>query len=122
MLPAYYLRLDRIPLTTNGKVNRQALPRPLARPRVLRHDYLAPVTSTEKAVTEIWRQVLKMQQIGTDDNFFALGGESLPAALLLFKIEQRFGALISISEFARMPTVGQLAAHLEHATGSDKPE
>jgi acyl carrier protein len=113
MIPAYFVRLDRIPLTANGKVNRRALPAPLARPRMLGNEYLAPSTETEKALARIWSEVLRIQRIGVHDDFFALGGNSLPAALVLLRIAQSFEVVISISEFGSMRTVAQLAAYVQ---------
>ncbi|MEP6930550.1 MAG: amino acid adenylation domain-containing protein, partial [Flavobacterium sp.] len=76
MLPGYYIQLQAIPLTTNGKVDKKALP-DISANDFIRKDYKAARNTTEQQVTEIWQDVLKIEKIGIKDNFFELGGHSL---------------------------------------------
>jgi acyl-coenzyme A synthetase/AMP-(fatty) acid ligase len=78
MVPAAYVRLERLPLTANGKVDRRALPLPEGDAYAVR-GYEAPVGEMERAVAAIWAEVLKVERVGRQDNFFALGGHSMLA-------------------------------------------
>ena len=73
MMPAFFVYLDRIPLTTSGKVDRKSLPAPDLSLRQVGHTYVAPHTPLEKELTSVWESVLKVKQIGVHDNFFKLG-------------------------------------------------
>ncbi|HEY2136756.1 MAG TPA: condensation domain-containing protein, partial [Xanthobacteraceae bacterium] len=75
MVPSAFVFLDALPLTTNGKLDRGALPAPEGRPDVA--GYAAPGTPAEQILAAIWRDVLKIDRVGIDDNFFALGGDSI---------------------------------------------
>ncbi|WP_283234829.1 phosphopantetheine-binding protein, partial [Pseudoalteromonas phenolica] len=75
MVPAAFVVLDALPLSANGKVNRDALPEPDM--EALRAEYIAPQTETEIRLSEIWQQVLGLEKVGITDSFFELGGHSL---------------------------------------------
>ena len=75
MVPSAIVRLERLPLTGNGKVDRKALPAPEGRPEGM--EYEAPRTPVEEALAEIWAQVLRVERVGTRDDFFELGGDSI---------------------------------------------
>src|SRR5258708_852255 len=88
MVPPVFLKLDALPLSANGKVNRLALPNPdSARPE-LAAGYVAPRTAPEKLLAEIWSEVLRIDQVGTDDNFFELSGNSLLATLVCSRVRK----------------------------------
>lgn len=76
MVPSYLMQLEQMPLTSNGKVNRSALPLPEAGLQT-GIDYVAPRTRPEEQLVHIWKEVLKVEQVGVKDNFFDLGGHSL---------------------------------------------
>lgn len=76
MVPSYLMQLEQMPLTSNGKVNRSALPLPEAGLQT-GIDYVAPRTKPEEQLVHIWKEVLKVEQVGVKDNFFDLGGHSL---------------------------------------------
>jgi amino acid adenylation domain-containing protein len=109
MLPTYFVHLDRLPLTANGKVNRQALPKP---ERLAAGGYVAPVTALERELAEMWESVLTVDRVGIHDNFFEIGGHSLTALMLLYKIDAHFQKTISIVDFSREPTISGLSRYL----------
>src|SRR5690606_23290905 len=85
MLPAAFVLLDELPLTANGKLDRGALPVP-DDTHVEKQEYVPPRDATEQALTEIWQDVLSLQQVGIDDNFFRVGGHSLLATRVMAQI------------------------------------
>ena len=90
MVPGAYVRLDYLPLTANGKLDRKALPEPEDDAYAVRR-YEAPVGPTETILAEIWAELLKVERVGRQDNFFELGGHSLLATQLISKIHRRLG-------------------------------
>ncbi|MAU01043.1 MAG: non-ribosomal peptide synthetase [Anaerolineaceae bacterium] len=112
MVPSFFVTLDALPRTPNGKVNRKALPIPdLSHPERLT-DYVAPRSEIEQILAQIWSQVLHVEQIGVHDNFFELGGHSLSVTQLVSRIrQQRLGQVEPLDVFAN-PTVAELAALL----------
>jgi len=112
MLPSAYVRLDAMPLTRNGKVDRRALPQPTAAqdaPRTLR----APSTQTEHAVLTVWRDVLGREDLGADDDFFAVGGDSLMTLPLVFKLHAALGVEVPLPAVFAAPTVAGLARTID---------
>jgi acyl carrier protein len=106
MIPSLFVLLDELPLTANGKVDRRALPTPDSIRPDIPQGVVAPRSSTEATVVEIWCQVLHLEQVGIYDNFFELGGHSLLVTQLLsrlraaFKIELPLRSLFEISTVA----------------------
>jgi len=81
-MPSAWMVLSQLPLTSNGKVDRRALPAPQGRPEEL-GEYVAPRSELEKILTEIWVQLLRIDQVGVQDDFFELGGHSLLATRVI---------------------------------------
>ncbi|MNB57846.1 Gramicidin S synthase 2 [compost metagenome] len=108
LVPAAYVRLQALPLTANGKLDRKALPEP-DQTAWLSREYAAPQGSVEIALAQIWSDVLKVEQIGRHDNFFELGGHSLLAVTLIERMRQ-----VDLSTDVRVlfsqPTLAALAA------------
>lgn len=124
MVPWAVIVVDGFPLTANGKVDRTALPAARRAPRPLSDPYLAPSGATEKLIAAEWGDLLGIEPIGADDDFFALGGHSLIAAELLSRLGQRFGVEISARTLYLRPTVAELADALDHpiaATAAPAP-
>src|SRR5262249_21412208 len=89
MIPAAYVRLEKLPLTANGKVDRKALPAPEAG-AYGSNGYEAPIGAMEVAVAGIWTELLKMERVGRQDNFFELGGHSLLATQFVSRVRETF--------------------------------
>ncbi|MFI7061273.1 MupA/Atu3671 family FMN-dependent luciferase-like monooxygenase [Kribbella sp. NPDC050124] len=105
LVPRRWVRLDRLPLTTTGKLARSALPAPAeARSAV------APATPLERVVRDVWCDVLERMELGVTDSFFELGGHSLLAVRLLNRIREATGIDLTLTEFFRAPTVRAVAA------------
>ena len=75
MIPSYFVQMERMPLTSNGKIDRKALPAPEGRLQT-GGELVAPRTSQEAELADIWQEVLKLERVGVKDNFFELGGHS----------------------------------------------
>jgi amino acid adenylation domain-containing protein len=104
MVPAYFIQLDKLPLTSNGKIDRNALPVPHIQPR----NYKPAVTATEKAIARIWEEILN-KQVSLDDNFFDIGGHSLKVIQVISRIYKELQFKISFSTFMQNPTISDLA-------------
>jgi acyl-coenzyme A synthetase/AMP-(fatty) acid ligase/acyl carrier protein len=115
MIPSAIVHLAKIPLTTNGKVDRQALPEP---DEVQTKSYVAPKTPTEEALAKIWSEVLRRDHVSIDDNFFDLGGHSLLATQVVSRIREQFRVELPIRALFESPTVGGLAAGIANSTQS----
>lgn len=113
MLPSYFIRLDSLPLTRNGKIDRTALPDPQADRPELASAYQAPETPLETQLAVIWSKALNLAQIGIHDNFFELGGSSLPAIQVIYQVNQRFGIDLPVARFFENPTISQMSAQIE---------
>jgi FkbM family methyltransferase len=111
MVPAHIVPLARLPLTPNGKVDRKALPQPEIR---LSERYAAPVTGNQQLVARVWREVLGLEKVGIDDNFFQLGGHSLKATIAVSEINRLAGARVPLVEMFKNPTVRALAQYIEN--------
>lgn len=114
MVPSKFTRLERLPLSANGKVDRTALPNPVIEV-IAEEDRVKPSTPAELAVAEIWREVLDIEQIGVGDSFFALGGHSLSAVQVLARLERRLGVAVPLATFYTRPTLAHLARLTEAA-------
>ncbi|MDT5268372.1 MAG: hypothetical protein QOH49_558 [Acidobacteriota bacterium] len=119
MVPSAFVFVGELPRTPTGKVDRRALPLPGGtRPR-LRQDYVAPRTALERLLAEMWREILGVEQVGIHDNFFDLGGDSLRAAILVNKLQERLGDFVYVVALFEAPTVAALAAYLSnHYSGA----
>ena len=113
MIPAYFIRLETMPLTQNGKVDRSALPSPSESRPDLASAYVAPQTVTESKVADIWAQTLNVKRVGIYDNFFDLGGNSVPAVQVIAKINALFGIDLPIRAFFERPTVADVSETIE---------
>ncbi|QJB38093.1 amino acid adenylation domain-containing protein [Chitinophaga oryzae] len=117
MLPGYYISLPQLPLTGNGKIDRQALPVPGAGDASRSAAYAPAGTETEERLVKIWEEVLGQTRIGIYDNFFEAGGHSLKAIQLVSRIKQVFEAKILLADIFTYPDVASQAAYLEQASG-----
>jgi amino acid adenylation domain-containing protein len=113
MLPAAFVRLDALPLTLHGKVDRAALPLPDPANTLQDEASAWPRTGTEQRVAEILGELLNLEEIGLHDNFFMLGGHSLLGAQLIARLRDAFGVDIALRSLFEAPTVAALSAELE---------
>jgi amino acid adenylation domain-containing protein/thioester reductase-like protein len=119
MLPSAWVTLEQLPLTTNGKVDRRALPAPEGRPEEM-GEYVAPTTGIERTLSEIWAQLLRVDRVGVHDNFFELGCHSLLAIRALSKINLAFGCSLNVLEIYASPTIRELASRINGGTIADE--
>jgi amino acid adenylation domain-containing protein len=118
MLPATFVRLETLPVTLNGKIDRAALPAPDAANTVQDEAAELECTATEQRVAEIVGELLKLEEIGLDDNFFLLGGHSLLGAQLIARLRDAFGVEIGLRSLFEAPTVAALSAEVDRLTGT----
>lgn len=112
MVPSYYVELDSLPLTSNGKINRKALPE-ISQENIIRKEYIAPRNETEEKLAQIWQEILKIDTIGVTDNFFNLGGHSLLVVRIINQIKKELGLNISVKTFFENPTIDALSEQLK---------
>lgn len=107
MVPTAFVLLDSLPLTTNGKIDRQALPQPGRSPQS--PPPTAPTTPLEAQLTQLWSQVLRLEQIGIHDHFFEVGGDSLLATQLVSRIRTALQIELPLRQLFEQPTIARLA-------------
>jgi len=110
MIPSYFVRLDAMPLTENGKLDRRALPAPERERLLLGADYVAPRDPLERAVAAVWREILGAPRVGAFDNFFDLGGHSIKAAQTAARLASELNAALTLRDVFQAPTPAELAA------------
>ena len=121
MVPNYWVKLELVPLSSNGKIDKNALPLPQFMEE-LSDVYVAPNTAVESKLVEIWKELIGVQQIGIDDNFFELGGHSLLAMRMVSYIETSFSISIPINVLFQSTTIRGLAKYLELQLDNSLPE
>jgi acyl carrier protein len=114
MVPAAYVRMETLPQTPNGKLDRKALPAPASGAFSVR-EYEPPQTDTEIKVAAIWADVLKLDQVGRRDNFFELGGHSLMAVQVVTRLRQALSREVEIRDLFAHPELADLSQSLEAA-------
>ncbi|HLP57610.1 MAG TPA: amino acid adenylation domain-containing protein, partial [Candidatus Deferrimicrobium sp.] len=114
MIPAYFVQLDSMPLTPNGKLDKRALPEPVIKAG---ESYVAARTAIEEKMVALWAEILgrTKSSIGIDDNFFQLGGHSLKATILAAKIHKLFAVPLTLTEIFKTPRIRELAAYIKSA-------
>ena len=113
MVPAAFVMLEGMPLTMNGKVDRRALPAPSLTRSGEEENYIAPRTSTEGRLADIWTKILGIDQVSVLDNFFELGGNSLLATRVIVDVRDAFRIDMPMLDFFRAPTVTGLAKSVD---------
>jgi len=108
MIPSAFVFMDQFPLTPNGKLDRVGLPLPTQSRPGLAHDYVAPRTTTEAVLVEIWQEILQVDRVGVCDSFFALGGDSIKSIPLLASIRGR-GLGVTLLQLFQEQTIERLA-------------
>ena len=114
MVPGYFMFIERVPVTPNGKVDRDALPTPKIKAD---ENYLAPRNETERKLVDIWADVLELEPdiIGTNDNFFQLGGHSLKATVMVSAVHKLLDVRLPLVEVFKTPHIKGLARYIDTA-------
>jgi amino acid adenylation domain-containing protein len=111
MVPTAIVMLESMPLTGNGKIDRKALPAPEFQPESV--EFVAPSTPTQVAVAALWGQVLKLERVGIEANFFDLGGHSLLATQIVSRVRSMFGVEMPLRRLFESPTVAGLSEWID---------
>ena len=112
MIPAYYVKLDQMPLTPNGKIDRKALPEPEGKINIVT-EYVPPANETEEILCRIWSEVLGIEEPGVLDNFFELGGHSLKAIQIVAAIRQKLKIDVKVRQVFILLTIRELAEKIQ---------
>ncbi|SYX84223.1 non-ribosomal peptide synthetase [Paenibacillus alvei] len=114
MIPSYFVQMDRLPLTPNGKVDRKALPEPDGEV-VTGAEYAAPRNDMERAIAQVWEKILGVKNVGLNDDFFALGGDSIKAIQAIAQMSNR-GYSFEIKDLMGNPRIKDLIPHIKSTT------
>ncbi|MCY9027723.1 surfactin non-ribosomal peptide synthetase SrfAA [Bacillus inaquosorum] len=114
MIPAFWVTLNELPVTANGKVDRKALPEPDI--EAGSGEYKAPTTDMEELLAGIWQDVLGIPEIGVSDNFFSLGGDSIKGIQMASRLNQH-GWKLEMKDLFQHPTIEELTQYVERAEG-----
>jgi len=120
MIPSFFIELEQMPLTPNGKVDRKRLPEPVRHQPQLGVTYLAPETDIEKQISDIWREVLQVQRVGINDNFFDLGGTSFDILRITSKIYEKYQKDIPVISIFQYPTVHTFVEYMNRTDTEGK--
>lgn len=122
MIPSLFVRLDKIPLTANGKVDRRALPQPDDTRPDLSTPYARPRNEIESSLVQIWEEVLDVHSIGVNDDFFDLGGHSLSATRVVSRVFEQFQLEMPLRALFQSPTIAAMAAVIAEHRGKTLDE
>ncbi|SCW56608.1 non-ribosomal peptide synthase domain TIGR01720/amino acid adenylation domain-containing protein, partial [Paenibacillus tianmuensis] len=114
MVPSYFVQVEQMPLTPNGKVDRRALPAPEGSLQT-GAEYVAPRTAVEQALVSVWQSILGVKNVGVLDNFFELGGDSIKAIQVSSRLLQA-GYKLEMRELFQYPTVAELSRYVQEAS------
>jgi len=121
-VPSAFVFLAALPLTENGKVDRRALPAPKSARGDRDRPFAAPQTEKERAIAEVWQQILRLDRVGADESFFDLGGTSLLAVRAAGELRRRLGVDVPVVKMFEHPVLQDLARVLGHAGKGDGSE
>ncbi|WP_254564926.1 non-ribosomal peptide synthetase [Oscillatoria sp. HE19RPO] len=120
-VPSAFVILEHLPLTPNGKVDRKALPAPDTSRPDMQGTFVAPRTILEEKIAGIWSEILGLEKVGIEDNFFDLGGHSLLITQLSSRVRDTFTVDLPLRDLFAVPTVAGLAQQIERATQQESP-
>jgi len=115
MIPSAFVQIEEMPLTSNGKLDRRALPAPDFSRSETEQSYVVARTPVEELLVGVWREILGVEHVGIEDDFFELGGHSLLATQLMSRIRTAFAVEIPLRQLFEGPTVAELAQYIEAA-------
>jgi acyl carrier protein len=113
MLPSLFVKIDALPVTANGKIDRSALPEPASENTLRDEEFVAPQSPIEKRLAGIVRELLHLASVSVNDNFFLLGGHSLLGTQLIVKIRSAFGVDLTLRSLFEAPTIAELSLEIE---------
>ncbi|XXM74654.1 thioesterase domain-containing protein [Lysinibacillus sphaericus] len=116
MLPSHYVWLDALPLSDNGKIDRRSLPNP--KQLISKETYEKPESETAQAMAELWKDLLGVERVGLQDNFFILGGQSLKAASLTAQIFNKWDLEVPLQWIFQYPTLESFSSRVDHLLDS----
>lgn len=124
MIPGHFVFLESLPLNPNGKVDRHALPKPKPEIRTSASEttIVPPRSETEMRLAKIWQEVLRLENVGMEDNFFRLGGHSLLALQLMARVRETFKADLPLKTLFEAPTISGLARALTRFSKSSETQ
>jgi len=111
MVPTHFVPLEALPLTPNGKIDKKSLPHP--GDGLFKREYVAPENETQRELCQIWENVLDVDRVGINDNFFLLGGNSLLATKVVYLLTEKFGIEYSLKLFFSQQEIRQAAEHID---------
>jgi amino acid adenylation domain-containing protein len=118
MIPMTFAVMEALPRTSHGKVDRAQLPAPMTDRAELGQEWVGPRDDLEHELAQLWKAVLAVDPIGVHDNFFELGGDSIQAALMITRLQERLGEIVHVIALFDAPTVAELARYLrQHYPG-----
>jgi len=112
MIPSYFIHLEQMPVTPNGKINREALPEPVDQRPQLEVVYLEPESEMEKIIARTWQEELELEKIGVNDNFFDLGGNSMIVVRLINRLNQEFNKNIPVVSMFKHRTIRTFSEYM----------
>ena len=112
MIPSYFMKLEKMPLTANGKLNRKSLPKPEI--EINLNEYEGPRNETEEKLVKIWKEVLGAEKVGINDNFFELGGHSLKVMMLSNRIRNELNIDIPLHDIYNKPTIKEISRFIKY--------
>ena len=118
MIPSWVCVLEALPLTPNGKIDRRALPEPTSAAEAGAAEYVAPRDETETRIAAVWAEVLGVERVGVNDNFFDLGGHSLLATQVVARLRREFNITLPLRSLFESPDVAGLALAVAQAAGA----
>ncbi|PIB30037.1 hypothetical protein BFP77_04640 [Maribacter sp. 4U21] len=122
MVPSFFIRIDEFPKTANGKIDRKSLPEP----KYERPEFLPPLvnatTKEEKIIVKVWLEILRVQAIGVDDNFFEIGGTSILGQKTVAILQKELEVSIPVTKLYQFPTIRKLSEYLKISKQSNKKQ
>jgi amino acid adenylation domain-containing protein len=112
MIPSYFVHLEQMPVTPNGKINRKALPEPMDHRPQLEAAYLEPENEMEKIIARTWKEELELEKIGVNDNFFDLGGNSMTVVRLINRLNREFNKNIPVVSMFKHRTIRTFSEYM----------
>ena len=119
MIPAVFVSMPALPLSPSGKTDRLALPKPGRKRPELANRYIAPRTQTERKLVHVWCEILQLDSVGIEDNFFALGGDSLMGLKMCSRFHSEYGIKLPVVKLFQFPSIILLSAFLDNTQVDD---